>query len=111
MITRVPYNLGENLALPHLKVLNLAFNSIEQIEGSIFSNLIALECLDLRFNKLNYLPKEMASLKNLKHLYLTGNLMVELPCFIKDIGLVELQHEWVALCKLDLSAKIFSGIF
>ena len=89
-------------------MLNLAFNHIEQIEGSVFLNLPALESLDLRFNKLNYLPKEMATSKTMKHLYLTGNLMVELPCFLKDMELVELQHEWIALCNPGLSSNIFS---
>ena len=108
MITRIPANLGENLSLSNLRTLNLAFNLIEQIEGSVFLNLISLETLDLRYNRINILPIEIMSAKKLKHLFLTGNLMTELPCFLKDIELEELQHEWVALCDTELMGKIFS---
>ena len=110
LITRIPSNLGENMSLSNLKLLSLAFNHIEQIEGSVFFNLASLETLDLRFNRLNFLPKEMTSARNLRNLFITGNLMTELPCFLKDLSLTEIQHEWMAICYPEISAKIMSSL-
>lgn len=110
LITRIPSNLGENMVLSNLKNLNLAFNQIDQIEGAVFFNLVSLESLDVRFNKLIILPKEITAARNLKHLFLTGNLLTELPCFLKDMNLKEVQHEWVALCNPEVNSKIFSRL-
>ena len=91
-----------------MKVFNLAFNQIEHIDGNVFTQLVSLETLDIRYNKLNSLPLEMTSARNLKSLLLTGNLMIELPCFLKEMNLTEVQHEWVALCNDEVSSQIFS---
>jgi Leucine-rich repeat (LRR) protein len=55
-----------------LDTLNLSFNQITQLSREMM-RWDELKTLDLRFNLLNDLPREVVKLKRLKNLYIAGN--------------------------------------
>jgi adenylate cyclase len=92
--------LGENhltgdglhplLALRRLKVLNLAFNDLQDVPTLFFRNLTRLEVLHFGGNKLSSLPSEdISQLRALRVFYLNGNRFQTLPHELGSLKLLE----------------------
>ncbi|KAL3268129.1 hypothetical protein HHI36_007256, partial [Cryptolaemus montrouzieri] len=81
-LTEVPDNV---LRMYNLKMLYLEGNSIEYLPDDIFTKLGKLNWLDLRNNKLRFIPKSIAYHENLENLLLSNNYLEKLP---NELGLV-----------------------
>lgn len=55
--------------------LDLSNNLIEDLSGQPFQNLTSLVILKLSFNNIKYIDASLNNLKNLRHLYLRGNML------------------------------------
>lgn len=101
--------LGHGNSLCNLVSINLAYNRLEYIESGVFNNLSALEEIDIRWNRINNIPPDIALCTQLKRLYVTGNDLMSLPCSLARLAhLEEVQIEWPALVNIDLSRQIQS---
>jgi len=78
IFTEIPLGLG-NVA--KLSELCLVGNQIRELDWKLFCGTISasLKLLDLRNNKLGYLPSTFCSLENLVHLKVDGNELRLLP--------------------------------
>lgn len=68
-IAQLPDNFAQ--ILPHLRVLSLSSNKLDQITEHQFSK--TLETLDLSNNDIGFLPPGLSTLENLKSLIVFGN--------------------------------------
>lgn len=107
-INQISANLA--LRIPHLVYLNLSYNSVTSIPRNI-ALLFHLEELLLRGNKLLSIPDEICLLENLKMLDLSYNKLQQLP---KDMGklknLSRLNISYNALTKIPLSLGSIKGL-
>ena len=89
-ITVIPGKLCLNM--PLLKHLDLSYNQIKVLPKEIGS-LAALKWLTLNNNQIKVLPKEIGKLAALEHIYLNNNQIKALP---KEIGSLA-ALEWLIL--------------
>lgn len=98
ILPRVPFNNSVyvrdlNLAFNDLKTLTaecfsglqcgriiLSYNQLENIEGKAFSGVQeSLEYLDFDHNNFQHVPQALSQLRSLKYLYLSSNVLSEIP--------------------------------
>ena len=79
--------------LPKLKLINFANNVIASLSlDGVELNGVPLKGIDLSYNKLKIIPKQLFSFPNLVELNLDGNEIAELPV-----------HMWFSPCLVHLS--------
>lgn len=62
--------------LLQLNVLNLNNNKITQLDFAVLKEMVSLKRLSLDFNRVDFVPEWITTLKNLDHLSLFANLLV-----------------------------------
>ncbi len=84
------YSMEEALKEPEKVIkLDIAMLKLTSIDPRIVE-LVNLECLDLSFNKFSTLPAEMAELKKLRVLNLTGTrFLSKVPAIVAEIPNLE----------------------
>ena len=88
--------------MKYLQDLNLQFNSITQIPVLGDKDFMALECLNLSYNKLNFESiRNLYQCQNLKQLDLAANNLEQLPD-----DMFQLQN----LEELNLASNFFSSV-
>ena len=95
--------LQDSTRFPNVKKLDLSQNKFKYL-GKNFYNLFSnLEVLDLRFNRLEEIAIGFVMLRQLTHLKITGNRILNLPVFLKFVNLKELKLEWSGYFNLMMS--------
>jgi Leucine-rich repeat (LRR) protein len=79
--------------LPALRTLNLYDNILNAIPTRSFEKLTKLESLNLSYNKLTSIPKEISALCSLRILLLDKNNLRELPDSITQLNLEDSTFE------------------
>lgn len=111
--------------LANLRHLNLSHNSFKALSKNIFNNLVALEMLDLSYNQIQVINRNdfnglhrlqtldlssnvieecanLATIKNLKYLYLQHNHILVIPCFQQlpqSLYIIDISHNSLAILK------------
>lgn len=99
--------------LTQLKYLNMSHNSIETLQFfTIFSQLTALEVLDLNSNKLREIPSlQLFKMNNLRNLNVSSNFITEIPeksfSGLFSLRQLNLQNNQIA----SLHANAFGQLF
>lgn len=83
-LTEVPENV---LRMYNLKMLYLQGNAIEYLPDDFFTILSKLNWLDLRNNKLRFIPKSIAHHEHLENLLVSNNYLEKLPNEIGEFQL------------------------
>lgn len=104
-LEEVPNYFGKEQSLPHLRKLLLGHNKISSVSQEFFSNFPKLEVLDLSYNKLREIDPLIKNFKNLKKLYLVGNLFTKIPISISKLSLEKLYLEWSFYESLNLTLE------
>jgi len=79
------FNLKDTLLeLYNRKALNLSFNEIKEIPKEL-GNLTNLVMLELNDNEIEEIPKELGNLSNLIFLYLNNNKIKEIPKELENL--------------------------
>jgi len=83
----IPYDFFVNLAvaIPNLKILDLSYNLLKKLPGSI-DKLTELKELDLSHNLLTNIPESITNLKKLRKLNLENNNLEYLPVLIGNLA-------------------------
>ena len=94
----------ENVDFKRLEILNLSFNRVncEDIE-KLAAGMPRLQSLDLSFNDLSQLPRDLSRFKALKTLILAGNRL-------NPIGLFPIFSSIPAIFKIDISRNSFYSL-
>jgi Leucine-rich repeat (LRR) protein len=100
--------------LPTLRVLNLYNNSLTAIPTRSFEKMIKLEELNLAFNKLANIPKEISALVSLRILLLEKNLLQALPDSISQLALedstFDISGNQLAIPPQEVANRGFSAV-
>ena len=87
-LKQVPRELLED-KLERVLHIDLRENELSSLDNSPILNLSRLRTLDLRSNRLEYLPEEISYLPSLKVLRIDDNLISYLPRALWDLGMLE----------------------
>lgn len=82
--------------LPVLESLNLSNNFIITIPTEVQSNLTRLVHLDLSYNSLSHFPIELGCMPKIKSLNIACNPIQSLPAYTAKFNLERLYIEWAA---------------
>jgi hypothetical protein len=100
--------------LPALRVLNLYDNSLAAIPTRSFEKMTQLEELNLSFNKLLSIPKEISALSSLRLLLLDKNLLRALPDSISQLTLedstFDISGNQLAIPPQEVANRGFSAV-
>jgi hypothetical protein len=85
--------------------LQLANNRIEQIEETAFDDLLNIETVNLRNNRISFIPNRLFKHYNLKFIYLQSNLLTQLDSwifFLPKILIIDLSNNRISQLTNDL---------